>query len=182
MNIFKMKYKVLMLRSLEMVTVEVLKPKAKSFLINAWYRPPTSKVELFDGYESILQKLDAENVEVICISDFNCDWFKQGTQSHVDKLKDVMELYQFEQQIKEPTRVTENTSTLIDLAFTNKAEIIVRAQVHHVGISDHSLICITIARKLSLPRGEPKMIKNNFIADLSEIFHIDLDQESDDVH
>ena len=54
-----------------------------------------------------------------------------------------MELYQFEQQIKEPTRVTENTSTLIDLAFTNKAEIIVRAQVHHVGISDHSLICIT---------------------------------------
>ena len=110
-------------------------------------------------------------------------------QSHVDKLKDVMELYQFEQQIKEPTRVTENTSTLIDLAFTNKAEIIVRAQVHRVGISDHSLICIT--RKLSILRGEPKMIntrqykgynKNNFIADLSEIFHIDFDQESDDVN
>ena len=100
-----------------------------------------------------------------------------------------MELYQFEQQIKEPTRVTENTSTLIDLAFTNKAEIMVRAQAHHVGISDHSLICIT--RKLSIPRGEPKMIntrqykgynKNNFIADLSEIFHIDFDQGSDDVN
>ena len=136
----------------------------------------------------ILQKLDAENVEVICTGDFNCDWFKQGTQSHVDKLKDVMELYQCEQQIKEPTRVTENTTTLIDLAFTNKAEIIVRAQVHHVLTSDHSLICIT--RKLSIPRGEPKMIntrqykgynKNNFIADLSEIFHIDFDKESDDV-
>ena len=97
----------LMLKILEMVTVEVLKPKAKSFLINAWYRPPRSKVELFDDYESILQKLDAENVEVICIGDFNCDWFKQGTQLHVDKLKDVIELYQFEQQIKEPTRVIE---------------------------------------------------------------------------
>ena len=36
-------------------------------------------VELFDDYESILQKLDAENVEVICIGDFNGDWFKQGT-------------------------------------------------------------------------------------------------------
>ena len=99
----------LIIKSLEMVTVEVLKPKAKSFLINAWYKPPSSKVELFDDYESILQKLDAENVEVICISDFNCDWFKQSTQSHVDKLKHVMELYQFEQQIKKPTRVTENT-------------------------------------------------------------------------
>ena len=41
----------LMLKSLEMVTVEVLKPKAKSFLINAWYRPPSSKAELFDDYE-----------------------------------------------------------------------------------------------------------------------------------
>ena len=29
-----------MLNSLEMITMEVLKPKAKSFLINAWYRPP----------------------------------------------------------------------------------------------------------------------------------------------
>jgi hypothetical protein len=53
-------------------------------------------------------------------------------QLHTDKLKDMMELYQFEQLIKKPTRVTENTSTLIDLAFTNKAEIIVRSEVHHI--------------------------------------------------
>ena len=45
----------LMLESLERVAVEVLKPKAKSFLINARYRPPSSKVELFDDYESILK-------------------------------------------------------------------------------------------------------------------------------
>ena len=115
------------------------------------------------GIDNLVQKLRFlmimrvfTKVEVISIGDFNCDWFKQGTQSHVDNLKDVMELYQFEQQIKELTRATENTSTLIDLAFTNKAEIIVGVQVHHVGISDHSLICIT--RKLSIPRGEPKMI------------------------
>ena len=101
----------------------------------------------------------------------------------------MMELYQLEQQIKEPTRVSENTCTLIDLSLTNKAEIIVGVQVHHVGISDHSLICIT--RKLSILLSETKMIntrqykgykKSNFIADLSEIFHIDFDQESDDVN
>jgi exonuclease III len=179
----------LMIESLEMVTVEVMKPKAKSFLVNAWYRPPSSKAELFDDYENVLEKIDAENVEVICIGDFNCDWSKQGMQSHTDKLKDMIELYQFEQLITEPTRVTENTSTLIDLAFTNKAEIIVRSEVHHIGISDHSLICIT--RKLSIPRGEPKVIntrqykgydKDNFIADLSQIFHIDFDHQSDDIN
>jgi exonuclease III len=93
----------LTIESLEMVTVEVMEPKAKSFLVNAWYRPPSSKAELFDDYENVLEKIDAENVEVICIGDFNCDWSKQGMQSYTDKLKDMMELYQFEQLIKEPT-------------------------------------------------------------------------------
>ena len=57
-----------------MVAVKVLKPKAKSCLINAWHRLPSSKVEIFYDYELSLQKLDAENVEVICIGDLNCDW------------------------------------------------------------------------------------------------------------
>jgi hypothetical protein len=52
-----------------MVTVEVMKPKAKSFLVNAWYRPPSSKAELFYDYENVLEKIDAENVEAICIGD-----------------------------------------------------------------------------------------------------------------
>ena len=56
-------------RDLEMVTVEVMKPKAKSFLVNAWYRPPSSKAELFYDYENVLEKIDAENVEAICIGD-----------------------------------------------------------------------------------------------------------------
>ncbi len=115
--------------SLEMITIEVKKPKTKAFLVNVWYRPPSSIAEIFDDYEKVLEKMDAEDLEVICIGDFNCDWSRQGTQSHTDKLKDMMELYQFEQLIKEPTRVTENTSTLIDLAFTNKAELIVQSQV-----------------------------------------------------
>ena len=85
----------LLIESLEMVTVEVMKPKAKSFLVNAWYRPPSSKAELFYDYENVLENIDAENVEAICIGDFNYDWSKQGMQSHTDKLKDMMELYQF---------------------------------------------------------------------------------------
>ena len=70
-----------MLKSLKLVAVEVFKPKAKSSLINAWCGPPSSKVEIFDDYESVLQKLDAENVEMICIGDFNCDWLKSGSSS-----------------------------------------------------------------------------------------------------
>jgi hypothetical protein len=47
-----------------------------------------------------------------------------------------------------------------------------------------------IPRELSIPRGEPKVVntrqykgynKDNFIADLSQIFHIDFDHQSDDI-
>ena len=66
--------------------------------------------------------------------------------------------YQFEQMIKEPTRVTATSRTLIDLAFCNKPEMITMSGVDHIGISDHSLIYV--CRKISIPRNEPKVIRN----------------------
>ena len=36
----------------QILTVEIKKPKSKPFLVTAWYRPPDSKVEIFDKFES----------------------------------------------------------------------------------------------------------------------------------
>ena len=47
---------------LEILTVEIKKPKSKLFLVTTWYRPPDSKVETFDKFESYLLKLDQERV------------------------------------------------------------------------------------------------------------------------
>ena len=47
------------------------------------------------------------------------------------KLKDLATRYQFEQLIKGHTRITDNTATLLDLAFTNKPENIVGAEIEH---------------------------------------------------
>ena len=63
----------LAIASLETVTVEIFKPKAKSFLINTWYRPPNTPIDLFEDYEICIKKMDAEDKEPICIGDFNCD-------------------------------------------------------------------------------------------------------------
>ena len=56
---------------------------------------------------------------------------------HTNILAEIMNTLQFEQLIKEPTRVTATTKTLIDLAFTNKPELINGSGVIHLGISDH---------------------------------------------
>ena len=39
------------------------------FLVTTWYRPPDSKVEIFDKFESYLLKLDQEDKESIIMGD-----------------------------------------------------------------------------------------------------------------
>ncbi|EDO35509.1 predicted protein [Nematostella vectensis] len=52
------------------------------------------------------------------------------------------------QLIKEATRITENTATLLDVIYTNHPDRIACSGVSHVGISDHSLVYAY--RKLSI--------------------------------
>ena len=65
----------IMSENLETITVEITKPKAKPFLLSTWYRPPNMPVNVFIDYQLIVQEMDHENKEIICIGDFNCDWF-----------------------------------------------------------------------------------------------------------
>ena len=162
--------------SLETLTLEITKPKAKPCIVNSWYRPPNSSQECLNTYENLITQMDSENKEVILIGDFNCDWSvlaNNEANAHTNILAEIMNTLQFEQLIKEPTRVTATTKTVIDLAFTNKPELINGSGVIHLGISDHSMIYIQ--RNISIPRGEPKIVKtrqfkqynaNNFKTDI----------------
>ena len=144
--------------NLETITIEVSKPKSKSFLINTWYQPPDSCLELFNDYEECVKNMDSEGKEIVLIGDFNCDWTfeRNKTNLQTSKLIDLANQFQLAQLIKEPTRITETTSTLIDLAFSNRPEIINSSGVEHLGISDHSLVYV--CRKISSPRKQPKII------------------------
>lgn len=51
------------------------------------------------------------------------------------------------QVINGPTRITNSTSTQIDLAFTNRPERILKSYNMLTGMSDHDLIMVT--RKLN---------------------------------
>ena len=141
--------------NLETITVEITKPRAKPFFINRWYRPPDISVDALNEYEQGVQKIDYENKEIICIGDFNCDWLVPD-KNETKKIIHLTKMFQFEQLINEPTRVTDRIRTQIDLAFSNRPELIIKSGVHHIGISDHSLIYIH--RKISIPRRQPKII------------------------
>ena len=86
------------------ITVAITKP----FLLNTWYRPPDMPVDVFTDYELrniLVQKMDCENKEIICIGDFTCDWLSPE-KSETKKLSDFANMFQLEQFVKEPTRIT----------------------------------------------------------------------------
>lgn len=178
----------LMVDNLEMLVIEISKPKSKSFLINTWYRPPDTPLGVLEDFEKCLQIMDLENLEIISTGDFNCDWLCKHENIQTRKLSEITETLQFEQIIKESTRITENSSTLIDLLFSNRPNNIIKSGVDHVGISDHSLIYVH--RKISIPHNKPKVIRTrqykhynaeNFRHDLGVIFQEQLDMSDPNI-
>ena len=123
-----------------MLCVEISRPCSRPFLVTTWYRPPGSDARLFDDFENFLSRCDLENKELLLMGDLNCDVSKFPPDAHTRRLQFISCVYQLEQLINEPTRVTRTSATLINLIFTNKKENIVKSGVIHLGISDHSLI------------------------------------------
>ena len=58
---------------LELICIEVDPPNSKSFLVLAWYRPPSDHVGSFDKLERVLSFFDKEGKEIILFGDNNCD-------------------------------------------------------------------------------------------------------------
>jgi hypothetical protein len=138
---------------LEMTCVEITRQHSKPLLIATWYRPPNSELDIFTNFELFLFKCDMENKELFLVGDLNCDVNKLAPDSQTHKLQNLCSLYQLTQVINEPTRITETTSTLIDLILTNKPEYISTVGVLHLGISDHSLLYAV--SKFELPKSRP---------------------------
>ena len=90
------------------------------------------------------------------------------------KLKQTTENYDLDQIISSPTRITEESSTLIDLTFTNQKHRIIKSGVLHVGLSDHCFVyCVC---KSGVPHALPGTIeyrsyynKDAFIKDLQRV-------------
>ena len=132
----------------EILSIEIRKPNSKPFVVTTWYRPLHSPVELFSHLDTLLGKLDSENVEHFLMGDMNCNLLS-NENVYAKALLNVTDIYGLKQLINEPTRITPSTSTLIDLIFTNQPNNVNCSGVSHVAISDHSLIYAY--RKISIP-------------------------------
>ena len=80
-------------------------------------------MQLFDKYEKFVQRCDFEHKQLILMGD-SSDYAKTPLDVHTRTLQFISSVYQLEQLIKEPTRVTKSSATTIDLIVTNMVDII----------------------------------------------------------
>ena len=107
-------------------------------------------MNLFNECEIFFQRCDTESTELILVGDLNSDVSKVSLDPHARQLSFLCSLYQIDQLIDTPTRVTDTSATMIDLVLTNVKENIHASGVIHLGIPDHSLIYAV--RKFMLPK------------------------------
>lgn len=161
---------------LESLWVELMIPKSKSFLLSVVYRPPQDN-SFFDKFQLELDAIDQAH-EYLVLGDLNCDM--QRRLPETKKLRALMLQFQLSQLIKQPTRLTATSSTLLDIICTTNKEKIGESGVMHLSISDHSLVYIVRqARSIKLPpktvsfRNYSRFDNETFIEDVrSTPFHI----------
>ena len=61
---------------LENLSIEIIKPRSKPFIVATWYRPPNSSFELFPTFKDFVGKLDADGKEYYIMGDLSVICFQ----------------------------------------------------------------------------------------------------------
>lgn len=136
--------------SIECIWLEIKQHHCKPLLLCYTYRPPSCNVSWLTEFSDSMEKCFSEQKECIILGDFNFDALKPVGSSRV--WFDLMESLNFTQLVDKPTRVTLNSSTLIDHAFSNSPDNISSVSVPCYSLSDHYPICITRSYQKSSER------------------------------
>ena len=131
--------------SSESVWVKV-KVKYGHIIIGSIYRPPNSPVSYHDYIINDLDFISSFNYELIIMGDLNYDCYDKHNQSYVcnAKIKTLEIMYQLKQIINKPTRVTAESSTLIDVILCTD-HFQPSSSVLNITLSDHYPILANFA-------------------------------------
>ena len=127
---------------LENVTIQRKIGNYRSLIVTALYRPHNKAVECFDDLESLISSIESEDKDTIMLGDTNCN-FLHNSDDDTKHLERILMTFKMTQLIKEPTRTTSDTKTLIDHIIVNKTDMVSDIGVIPCGISDHDAIYMT---------------------------------------
>ena len=136
-------------KDIETQWISILKKTNKTILLGNLYRPAQGDIPNFIEYlDDTLSDIDLQKVEVFLMGDLNIDILDVGN-GNVKALLNMTKQLGLRQLITEPTRYSPTKDSCIDLFFTN-SDIIAKAGVSNVNISDHQMIILTRKKAKSL--------------------------------
>lgn len=114
-------------RGFDFVVVQIKPTKSSPFLIACVYRNPNSRME--DSASDIKRFLESLSGETVITGDMNF-----SPKSQLDRIFTSESLFQL---IKQPTRVTDESASTIDLIYTNNRSHVQASGVIAYSIADH---------------------------------------------
>lgn len=163
---------------IEATWLEVTSPNRSKTLICSTYCPDKESYCIFrSDLERMLERASVEGSEQLYLGDFNQDLLPKKLSADARDLRQLLASYQFTQLIKDPTRITARSETLLDHIYTTDTGKVTASGVTQCSISDHSLTYVI--RRARKQRGPSKNINyRNFKNYSTENFQDDLHQTS----
>ena len=107
-------------KDIEVLWIEICPKCSKGILIASVYCPPDSSKHLHKDFnklfDSMLTKAMIELKETILLGDMNANFLDNKDNRD---LKSIFNMHGLKQMIRQPTRIKENTESLIDVILTN---------------------------------------------------------------
>ena len=137
-------------------------------------------MDCFDSdFSNTLVSALSMNLPVYILGDLNCNLLSLQDPP-AQTLVSFCSSFNLSQVISHPTRITESTESLIDVALVSNANLVKEAKVSPSSISDHELILVVLNIRKSRPKPTyilTRSYKNYkpevFTRDLSEVpWHI----------
>ena len=131
-------------KSMEILWIEVQYQFNKTILVTYVYRPPTASVAYFNDMVDTIEKAHNTDKHMVILGDMNYNYVFDETMSE-NPICLLDNMFLLKQLIDAPTRVTENSSSLIDIILTNEPNHHEVSGVYKSSISDHYLVHTKIA-------------------------------------
>ena len=110
----------------------------KNIVVGVIYRPPNTNLDNFLLYmDNLLGSISRENKFCYLLGDYNLNLLNCDKHEKTNQFIDTMFSFHFAPLINKPTRVRENSATLIDNIFTNNLESKSNQGILYTDITDH---------------------------------------------
>ena len=159
--------------NMESICIDMKGHNNSRFLVLVCYRSPTKNkpADFLPSIYSTAESLFNIRNELLIIGDLNFNMLVDGNTEPDPHLSEFCDCFCMANTITEPTRVTNNSASLIDVILTSNPERFALSGTMKLGISDHDLI-YTI-RKQKIQRPPPKLIEYRSMKNLDRDKYLD---------